>query len=37
MSVKDVFHNAVKNTLQKEGWIITDDPLFIRVGSTLGT
>ena len=32
MSAKDVFHNAVKNALQKEGWIITDDPLFIRFG-----
>ena len=32
MSAKDVFHNAVKNALQKEGWLITDDPLFIRFG-----
>jgi hypothetical protein len=32
MSAKDVFHNAVKNALQKEGWIITDDPFFIRFG-----
>jgi XisH protein len=23
---KDVFHNAVKTALQKDGWIITADP-----------
>jgi hypothetical protein len=27
---KDVFHEAVRNALQKEGWTITHDPLFIR-------
>ncbi|MBF0119941.1 MAG: XisH family protein [Desulfobacterales bacterium] len=32
MPEKDVFHNAVKNALLKEGWIITHDPLFIQVG-----
>ena len=30
MSAKDVFHNPVKNALQKEGWRITDNPFFIR-------
>lgn len=29
MSAKDVFHNAVKASLQKDGWIITHDPLTI--------
>ena len=29
---KDFFHNAVRNGLEKEGWIITDDPLRIKVG-----
>jgi len=29
---KDTFHDVVRNALQKEGWIITDDPLFIRWG-----
>ena len=29
---KDVFHYAVKKGLEKEGWLITDDPLRISVG-----
>ncbi len=29
MSAKDLFHEAVKNGLQKEEWLITDDPLEI--------
>lgn len=33
MSAKDIFHDAVKAALQKEGWIVTHDPLFIRVGT----
>jgi len=32
MPAKDIFHNTVKNALQKEGWTITHDPLFIRFG-----
>lgn len=32
MSAKDRFHNAVKAALQKDRWIITDDPLFFRFG-----
>jgi hypothetical protein len=32
MSAKDIFHDAVRKGLEKEGWIITDDPLRIRVG-----
>ncbi len=31
MSAKDRFHDVVKTSLQKEGWVITDDPLRIRV------
>jgi len=31
MSAKDGFHDVVKTSLQKEGWVITDDPLRIRV------
>ena len=30
MSAKDIFHDTVRNALEKERWIITDDPLFIR-------
>ncbi|MDB9494588.1 XisH family protein [Spirulina major CS-329] len=29
---KDLFHNVVKTALIKDGWIITDDPLFLNVG-----
>ena len=29
---KDVFHDAVRHALEKEQWIITDDPLFLRFG-----
>lgn len=29
MSAKDVYHAAVKNALQKDGWAITHDPLRI--------
>lgn len=32
MAAKDVFHDAVRNGLEKEGWVITDDPLRIEVG-----
>ncbi len=28
--VKDVYHDAVKNALVKDGWTITHDPLLIR-------
>ncbi|MCC5667754.1 XisH family protein [Nostoc sp. CHAB 5784] len=27
MSARDLFHEAVKNALQKENWIVTNDPL----------
>jgi XisH protein len=30
---KDLFHDAVRHALEKEGWVITDDPLFIRFGT----
>lgn len=32
MSAKDIFHNAVRHALEKESWMITHDPLFIRYG-----
>lgn len=32
MSAKERFHDAVKAALQKDGWIITDDPLYFRFG-----
>lgn len=32
MSAKDLFHNAVKHALEKDGWAITHDPFPISVG-----
>ncbi|MGK7882044.1 MAG: XisH family protein [Crocosphaera sp.] len=32
MSAKDIFHDAVRKGLEREGWLITDDPLRIEVG-----
>jgi hypothetical protein len=29
---KDIFHNIVKNALIKENWLVTDDPLRLKVG-----
>ena len=31
MSAKDIFHEYVKKALIKDQWIITDDPLSIRI------
>ena len=33
MSAKDIFHESVKNALQKEQWLITDDPLKFKFGN----
>jgi hypothetical protein len=32
MAARDLFHIAVKVALQKENWVITDDPLKVEVG-----
>lgn len=32
MPAKDIFHNIVVTALQKDGWIITDDPLKLKWG-----
>jgi hypothetical protein len=29
---RDLFHHQVKNALIKDGWTITDDPLYLKVG-----
>lgn len=34
MAAKDRFHSAVKAALQKEQWLVTDDPLRLDVGGT---
>ncbi|NJM58975.1 MAG: fatty-acid oxidation protein subunit alpha [Oscillatoriales cyanobacterium RU_3_3] len=31
MAAKDRFHTAVKIAIEKDGWTITDDPLYIKV------
>ena len=33
MSAKDIFHNTVRSALEKDGWTITHDPLFLKVTS----
>ncbi|GAB4362003.1 MAG: hypothetical protein Fur0042_31460 [Cyanophyceae cyanobacterium] len=33
MAAKDLFHGAVKRALEKEQWIITDDPLRFKFGN----
>lgn len=35
MPAKDIFHNAIKSALIKEGWQITDDPLFIKASTRI--
>ncbi|PSN16558.1 fatty-acid oxidation protein subunit alpha [filamentous cyanobacterium CCT1] len=32
MAAKDLFHDAVRHALEKDGWTITHDPLFISFG-----
>ncbi|AOX03309.1 fatty-acid oxidation protein subunit alpha [Moorena producens PAL-8-15-08-1] len=33
MSAKDLFHEAVKQALQKDQWVITHDPLTFKFGN----
>ncbi len=35
MPAKDLFHNSVKIGLQKNGWIITQDPLYLKIGTAI--
>lgn len=32
MAAKDIYHEACRRALEKDGWTITDDPLTIRIG-----
>jgi hypothetical protein len=32
MPAKDIFHDAVKNALEKDGSFVTDEQFFIRSG-----
>lgn len=31
MSAKDLFHSMVRTALEKDGWTITNDPLFLKL------
>ena len=33
MSAKDAYHNTVKAALQKDGWVVTHDPLILELSS----
>ena len=35
MPAKDIFHNAIRSALIKDGWQITDDPLFIKASTRI--
>jgi hypothetical protein len=32
MPTRDIYHEAVKNALIKDGWVITHDPLHVKYG-----
>ncbi len=32
MSAKDIFHDSAKSALQKDGWTITNDPFYLKLG-----
>jgi hypothetical protein len=31
MSARDIYHKIVRSALEKDGWIVTDDPLYISI------
>ncbi|MEH2178631.1 element excision factor XisH family protein [Nostoc sp.] len=33
MPAKDVYHNVVRTALQKDGWLITDEPFKLKCGT----
>ncbi len=36
MSAKDIVHDIVRDALEKDGWLIIRDPLFLRVSDKIG-
>jgi hypothetical protein len=34
MQAKDIYHNAVRNALEKDSWEITKDPFILKWGTT---
>ncbi len=35
MPARDIYHLAVRHSLEKEGWTVTDDPYTLRAGGFL--
>lgn len=35
MPARDIYHLAVRHSLEKEGWAVTDDPYTLRAGGFL--
>jgi len=35
MPAPDLFHSTVKVALQKDGWVITHDPLHLKIGTAI--
>jgi hypothetical protein len=33
MPARDIYHDVVKQALEKDGWVITDDPLHLKWGA----
>lgn len=33
MPAKDIYHNIVRTALEKDGWVITDDPFKLKCGT----
>lgn len=33
MPARDLYHETVKTALVKDGWVITDDPLQLKIGT----
>jgi hypothetical protein len=36
MSARDIVHGAVRSALEKEDWLITDDPLYLKASAKVG-
>lgn len=36
MSARDIVHDAVRAALEKDDWVITDDPLYLKASARVG-
>jgi hypothetical protein len=34
MAARDIYHVAVRHALEKDGWVVTHDPLVLAIGKT---